>query len=305
MPLKRWKLTVEKFSSLEVHLMNRLAIWLAPCAALALAAIATAAHAATLEPLATTGHDQDIVFESGLTDGAAGATGELGSRQFFQDGAVAADDDGLPPTLPTFVSALTGDSINYAFQPFNENNILKFDSAAPVKSLTLTTPAAYRKLAVVFSGGSLGTQTELGQLPYTINHTGGAKQTGTLQAPDWGAVTTLPAGVERLFTADRTTANATAWPISSDNNTTANRWAIYVSVIDVANLGANITSIVFGPASLLTIASGATGPLNSGDDVAVFGISGAPVPEPSAATLSFMAAMNLAVHRRKRLTLIN
>jgi hypothetical protein len=241
-------------------------------------ALSAPAFAATLDTIATTGHDQDIVFESGLTNGQVGASGELGSRQFFQDGATAADDDGLPPTVTGFTSALTGNTINFAFQPFSQNNVLKFDNASPVKSLTLAAPAAYTQLAVVFSGGSLAL-TETAELSFTINYNGGATQTGILNVPDWGAVTTLPSGTDRFLIADRTTANATTWPVSSDNNTTANRWAIYLGEVTPNRTDLNILSLDFGPITL----NG--GPLNAGDDVVVFGLAGAPVPEPAPLTL--------------------
>jgi len=265
----------------------------AACAALAPAA---ASFAALLTPIATTGHDQDIVFETGLAAAATGANGELGSRQFFEDGAVAPDDDGLPRMLPAYVSALTGDTINYDFQPFENNNILKFETATATKTLSLVTPTPYRSLAVVFSGGSLATSSETAVLSYQINYAGGGAQTGTLNAPDWGAVPTLPAGTERLFTADRTTANATTWPVSSDNNTTANRWAIYVSQITTNNTVDNIVSVDFGPATLTTATASGL-PLNSGDDVVVFGLSGAVVPEPTTAALAAAAA---ALFRSRR-----
>jgi hypothetical protein len=263
----------------------------ATCGALTLT-VAGPSFAALLNQVATTGHDQDIVFEAGLAAGAVGANGEIGSRQFFEDGATSATDDGLPQTLPPFVSG-AGNTIIYAFQPFAQNNILKFDSTTAVKTLTLTTPAAYQKLAAVFSGGSLATATEVAGLTYTIHCGDNTTQTGVVNVPDWGAVTTLPAGTERLFIADRTTANATSWPVTSDNNTTANRWAIYLSEI-TPNSGANIVSVDFGPVSL----NDADGLLNSGDDVVVFGLAGALVPEPSAWALTIIGATVLRARRR-------
>jgi hypothetical protein len=255
------------------------------------ALVAAPSFAALLDPIATSGHDQDIVLETGLAVGAVGANGEIGSRQFFEDGATSATDDGLLRTLPAYVSTITGDSITYAFQPFEQNNILKFEPASPVKTLTLTTPAAYTHLAVAFSGGSLATATEVAGLTYTIHYADTTTQTGVLNVPDWGAAP-LPTGTERLFIADRTTANATTWPITSDNNTTANRWGVYVSQV-TPNSTSNIVSVDFGPVSL----NDADGLLNSGDDVVVFGLSGALVPEPSACVLTLFAVAGLARRR--------
>ena len=227
--------------------------------------------AAILEPIATMGHDQDIVFEAGLSDGQVGANGEFGSRQFFEAGVFA---DGVPQGVTNFVSVLTSNTITFAFQPFSQNNILKFDNAAPVKTLTLNTPAPYSQLAIVHSGGSLGIPAEIAIMSYTINYTGGLTQTGSVHSVDWGAVPTLPPATERFLIADRTTANATTWPVSSDNNTTANRWAIYLTEVTPDRPDLNIESISFGPIALSNITTMAVANLNAGDDVVVFGLAG-------------------------------
>lgn len=238
--------------------------------ALAAALLPTSSFAAVLNPIGTTGHDQDIVFEAGLTDGQIGANGEFGSRQFFEAGVFA---DGLPQTT-NIASVLTGNTINFAFQPFTQNNILKFDNATGPKTLTLTAPAAYTQLAIIHSGGSLAVANEVALLTYTINYTGGETQTGDLNVVDWGAVPTLPSGTERLLIADRTTANATTWPVNTDNNTTANRWAIYLSEVTTTRPDLNIESITFGPVSLSNSTAMTIVALNSGDDAAVFGLAG-------------------------------
>jgi hypothetical protein len=257
-----------------------------------LAILATSASAAVLSPVATTGHDVDIVFEAGLGAGDIGANGELGSRQFFEDGATAETDDGLPRVLPTFVSAISGNSIDFAFQPFEENNVVKFVAGNSAKTLTFTNPQPYTNLAVAFSGGSLA-GTEIARLPYTINYEGGQTQTGSLNVVDWGAVA-MPEGTEELFNADRTTANVLLWPVTSDNNTTAGRWSINVSEITPTHTDLNILSIDFGPATLNDDVT----PLNSGDDVVVWGLAGTVVPEPSAAALG-LAGIALMLRRRR------
>ncbi len=236
--------------------------------------LATPAFASNLIPIDTSGHDQDIVFEAGLTDGQVGANGELGSRQFFEAEVFA---DGLPQSITGFVNPITGNTIDFNFAPFEGNNILKFDTAAAnsvPKTLTLSAPNKYGQLAIVHSGGSMaiGAAPEIALLTYTINYVGGAMQTGTVNSVDWGAVpaASMPAGTEILISADRTMANATAWPVMSDNNTTARRWNIYVSEIATEQPTVNIQSVTFGPVSLNTPGT----PLNSGDDVVVFGLAG-------------------------------
>src|SRR5262245_52999507 len=98
------------------------------------------ASAIDLFPVATTGHDADIVYEVGLTAGATGANNELGSRQFYEQGIstqTASHKMGVPRSVTSFTSALTGDSISFDFQPFEQNNILKFTSGTAAKTLTL------------------------------------------------------------------------------------------------------------------------------------------------------------------------
>jgi hypothetical protein len=132
------------------------------------------------------------------------------------------------------------------------------------------------QLAIVHSGGSLaisgGLPTELALVSFTINYVGGTTQSGTFNSVDWGAIApeNMPADTEIFLNADRTTAQATTWPVSSDNNTTANRWSIYLTEITTTQPTVDIESITFGPISLNTEGT----PLNAGDDVVIFGISG-------------------------------
>ena len=162
----------------------------------------------TLNPIPTTGHDVDVVYEVGIANGVTtGANNEIGSRQFYENGistqqTPAMHKQGLPRTMSGVVSTLTGNTINFGFAPFEGNNGLKFVLNDPQKTLTLSTPKAYSNLAITFAGGSIGTTTEWGQLSYTINYEGGGTQLGTLFAPDWGNAT-LPTGVERLIAAGR------------------------------------------------------------------------------------------------------
>jgi len=229
------------------------------------------AFAIDLFPVGTTGQDQDIFFEAGLAAGATGATGELGSRQFFEAGVFA---DGVPRILPAFTSSVTGNTINFEFNPFEQNNIIKLDTVnAGPKTLTLAAPAKYGQLAVVFSGGSLATGTEFAVLPYTINYAGGATQTGELQVPDWGATpATLTPNTLDLFNADRTNSDLRVAPATTDNNTTANRWSISVQEITTTQPTTNITSIAFGQPTLNQ--NGSVVPLIAGDDVVIYGLAG-------------------------------
>jgi len=250
----------------------------------ALAGLAAPSFAATLHPVATTGHDQDIIVELGASVGAQVTTGELGSRQFYEDGLQASQTTnpmpGLTQSVSGFASSITGNTINYDFEPFTASNILKLDTTqAATKTLTLDAPNAYRQLAVVLSGGSLSS-SEVANLSYTINYEGGGTEMGTIDVPDWGNVP-LPAGSEILLNAGRINMGAGTWNDQiPEGNTTANRWSIYVSEVTPGST-ANILSIDFGP---ITLNGGPAG-LNSGDDVVVFGLAGAVVPEPAACAL--------------------
>jgi hypothetical protein len=235
---------------------------------------ATPSPAIDLIPISTSGFDQDVIFEAGLAAGQIGANGEFGSRQFFEAGLFP---DGLPRSIVDFTSTITGNIIDFDFAPFEGNNILKFDTTTPgPKALTLATPGKYGQLAVVHSAGSLaitaGLPTEIALVTYTINYAGGATQTGTLSSVDWGNIApeNMPSGTEILINVDRNTANVTAWPVTSDNNTQANRWSLYISEITVDQPAVNIESVSFGPMSLNTPGT----PLNGGDDVAIFGLAG-------------------------------
>ena len=66
--------------------------------------------AAVFDPIATSGHDVDIVYEVGLAAGPAGANSEIGSRQFYATGiytiGAPPTDRGLPQALPEIFTGL-------------------------------------------------------------------------------------------------------------------------------------------------------------------------------------------------------
>jgi hypothetical protein len=248
----------------------------------------------TYNPVATTGHDQDIVFEKTLNVGDPGANGELGSRQLYEEGIVSTNGGlkpGLLQSMTGFVSTITLNTINYNFNPFNENNILKFDNVnTTTRALTLTTPAAYSNLAIVYSGGSLNATgnnpSYQGVLTYTIHYQGGATQTGAIKAGDWGTGFPLDPAVELFYASGRSSANTTTWNGVTEAAGNPGRWRILVTEIATTN-SAIITSIDFGnpqqhanatpevldPLGTATPTGGTTAII--GADVVVFGIAGA------------------------------
>ena len=248
----------------------------------------------TYNPIVTTGYDVDIIFEAGLGEGATGATGAMGQRQFYEIGiSGAVPDRGLPRTIP-FTSTVTGSTINMGLAPFEGNNIIQFDSttnATAVKTMTLTTPAAFTNLAIAFSGGDFSNATTsmpqngyLVKLGYKINFASGAPQTGDVTVSDWG-VATAAAGTEKLINADRTRNNITAWtlvttPTPWAGTASATRWSIYVAEVALTNT-ANIQNIEFtsylndGTTTVDLTATTGTETAAAGRDTAVFGIAGA------------------------------
>jgi hypothetical protein len=266
-----------------------------------LLSVAGTSVAATLSSIATSGQDQDIVVEAGLSVGGPATVGEHGSRQFYEEGLstqTGSHKPGLPQNVSGFVSTLTGDLINFDFQPFEQNNILKFDTTlAATKTLTFVSPFGYRQLAIVLSAGSLS-NTEVANVNYTIHYDGGGTQAGTVNVGDWGTAP-VPAGTETMLNVGRinmsSTGAATNWNNQvPETDTTANRWSIEVAEI-TPNSTANILSIDFGP---ITLNGGPAG-LNSGDDVSIFGLAGEAVPEPGTAAM-FLVWLVIACCRSAR-----
>jgi hypothetical protein len=244
----------------------------------------------TLNPIATTGYNADVIFEASIVDGNTGANNEFGSRQFYEAGISTYEEGvhkvGLRRSIMDFVSPTTSNTINFNFQPFEQDNMLKFDTTLPdPKSLTFAAPAPYSRLALVHSGGSLGTTSEWGLVDYTIHYAGGAMQTGVLTTADWGNAT-LPPDTDIFVRTGRLNAGAngmTAWPITPEGEaptTNPDRWRMYVTEIATTNSTANIQSIEFSnPQRVMLVAGVPEGdplPLNAGDDVVVFGVAGAP-----------------------------
>jgi hypothetical protein len=122
--------------------------------------------ATPLTSLATTRHDQNLVFEAKLT---IAANGGIGKRQCCEDGAIVATDDGLLPILPTFTSPVTANDTSFKFTASPGNNIRKMDSTTPLGVIKTLTPSTAASLAVLLTGGSpSGCSAPSGPLPSTV-----------------------------------------------------------------------------------------------------------------------------------------
>jgi hypothetical protein len=247
--------------------------------------------AGTLSPIATSGHDADIILEN---DGSPAQNEEIGSRWYFEQGLFGnqAGEQGMPVsrTVSGFVSPITTNTINFEFESYGANNVLDFDGATTVgpKTLTLDFPARFSQLAIVHSGGSMGT-TETAAVNYTIHFVGGGTQSGTFNSFDWSTTVHAANNAARLITnMDR--ANIQSGAPVFDNTGNSTRWAIFVTEV-TPNTARRIVSIDFT----------ATVPnAGSGDDVDVFGLAGELVPEPSLAALAVGVVLTPIVAQRRR-----
>ena len=267
----------------------------------ALGAAPATTNAAVYQPIATSGHDADIVYEVGLSAGQPGANSEIGSRQFYEHG-VATQTPAHKPGLPRTVSGLSatgGNTLNYTFEPFELNNVLKLGPGTPARSLTLEAPATFSNLAVVLSAGSLNADAGAGPLetaiiPYTVSYAGGLTQTGVLRSADW-SIRGTPASnrTEKLLSAGRTgAATAPLWPQTPETDSQPDRWNVFFQQIALDHEEASLLNVSFGPVTL----DDADGQLNADDDVVIFGLSGVPFVVPSL-TLEVNAATGLVQFR--------
>jgi hypothetical protein len=254
--------------------------------AVALGGAPITALAAVYQPIATTGHDADIVYEAGLAFGQVGANSELGGRQFYEDGVstqTMAHKPGLPQMV-SGVSAAGGNSLNFSFEPFELNNVLKFGAGVGAKTLTLEAPAAYSNLAVVLSAGNLNADAGSGPLetaiiPYTISYAGGPTQTGILRSADW-SIRGTPASnrTEKLLSVGRIGASPPpVWPQTPEADIQADRWNVFFNQIALDGTESDLLSVTFGPVTL----DDADGQLNADDDVVIFGLAGVPRAVPT------------------------
>jgi hypothetical protein len=245
---------------------------------------------AQVSPIAATGWNHDFVlngagpYDTAVTGTMDGGLSTIENWVWVEKGTYT-NPDGNPQDYEGLVAgthaSLTGNG-TFAFQSFTGNNVVALD-AGQSGTLTLSTPAAYTSIAL-FGASGFGAKTATVTLNFADTTSAAFNvASGTGIGTDW-----FNSNPDKAFEAKGRASN------KSEEGYTR----LFYQQNDVIGINESLFTLAAGDQAKLL--SSVTIQNTGGDRMAVFAISGAAVPEPSAAALC--AAWLLALLRRRRVS---
>ncbi|HXE51756.1 MAG TPA: autotransporter-associated beta strand repeat-containing protein [Tepidisphaeraceae bacterium] len=217
---------------------------------------------ATQQIVPTTGYNQDVIVEASATDPVAGTsipfdgTGGGDNNVWYEKGFVgtAANGTGLPTSGSVFTSAANS-AVQFQLQPYNANNVALINGANGSVTLQLATPASFASLNFLAASANGGANVTA-----TLNFTDGTNAIDQLSISDWFN------GNNAAVTAGGRIARTTTATVSLTSGNP--RLYEYDYALIPANEGKLLSSITFKE--------------TSGNQVGIYGLSGAVLSLPLA-----------------------
>lgn len=259
--------------------------------ALAMMACATMAQ---VSPIDATGWNYDLVinkpapFDLSVTGTMDGGFGQVENQAWVEEGLYTVWDGsmGVPDTFVEGLvagthSSLTGNG-TFEFQDFSSNNVVGLDGGDS-GVLTLTTPAAYKSIALYGASGFGGKTADVLLTFDDSSTTLFPVAEGTGIGTDW-----FNTNADKAFEAKGRASN------KSEEGYTI----IFYQQNDIIGINESFFTLDAGDQSKLLTSVTITN--TGGDRMAVFAISGQRVPEPATVVLLGLCG-SLGIIRRRRL----